>query len=253
MTMKKLLCTFMAFAFIATALQAQSLIDNPYYRESVRLQEAATTAFEEGDYDAATDYAKQAQENAELSDEYVAEMLSMQAAENAVGRAQATYDWALGVRAQIRFETDFAMATIEMDAANATFASRLFDDAIAHAYMVESYLSGVTDEASFPAHAYMVESYLSGVTDEASFPASYMVQELSLNTDCLWRIAAKPFVYNDPLQWPVLYRANKALLPDPGNPDLLPPGLLLSIPSLSGELREGTWTEGVEYPTYNAK
>jgi len=233
MTMKKLLCTFMAFAFIATALQAQSLIDNPYYRESVRLQEAATTAFEEGDYDAATDYAKQAQENAELSDEYVAEMLSMQAAENAVGRAQATYDWALGVRAQIRFETDFAMATIEMDAANATLASRLFDDAIAHAYMVESYLSGVTDEASFP--------------------ASYMVQELSLNTDCLWRIAAKPFVYNDPLQWPVLYRANKALLPDPGNPDLLPPGLLLSIPSLSGELREGTWTEGVEYPTYNAK
>jgi len=233
MTMKKLLCTFMAFAFIATALQAQSLIDNPYYRESVRLQEAATTAFEEGDYDAATDYAKQAQENAELSDEYVAEMLSMQAAENAVGRAQATYDWALGVRAQIRFETDFAMATIEMDAANATLASRLFDDAIAHAYMVESYLSGVTDEASFP--------------------ASYVVQELNLNTDCLWRIAAKPFVYNDPLQWPVLYRANKALLPDPGNPDLLPPGLLLSIPSLSGELREGTWTEGVEYPTYNAK
>jgi len=233
MTMKKLLCTFMAFAFIATALQAQSLIDNPYYRESVRLQEAATTAFEEGDYDAATDYAKQAQENAELSDEYVAEMLSMQAAENAVGRAQATYDWALGVRAQIRFETDFAMATIEMDAANATLASRLFDDAIAHAYMVESYLSGVTDEASFP--------------------ASYVVQELNLNTDCLWRIAAKPFVYNDPLQWPVLYRANKALLPDPGNPDLLPPGLLLTIPSLSGELREGTWTEGVEYPTYNAK
>jgi len=233
MTMKKLLCTFMAFAVIATALQAQSLIENPYYRESVRLQEAATTAYEEGDYDAATEYARQAQANAELSDEYVAEMLSMQAAENAVGKAQATYDWALGVRAQIRFETDFAMATIEMDAANATLASRLFDDAIAHAYMVESYLSGVTDEASFP--------------------ASYMVQELSLNTDCLWRIAAKPFVYNDPLQWPVLYRANKALLPDPGNPDLLPPGLLLSIPSLSGELREGTWTEGVEYPTYNAK
>ncbi len=228
--MKKLLCTFMAFAFIVTAVQAQSLLENPYYRESVRLQEAATTAYVEGDYDAAAEFARQAQENAELSDEFVAETLSMQAASIAVENARARYDWATGVRAETRFAADYAMATEEMNAADASFAEKLFDNAIAHAYMVESYLSGVTDAAIFP--------------------AQYVVEELSLNTDCFWRIAAKPFVYNDPFKWPFLYAANKSLLPNPANPDLLPPGLLLTIPSLSGELREGLWTEGVEYPTY---
>ncbi len=231
--MKKLLFTFMAFTFIVTAVQAQSLLENPHYRESVRLQEAATTAYVEGDYDAAAEYARLAQESAELSDEFVAETLSMQAASIAVANARARYDWAASVRAETRFAEDYTMATEEMNAADAAFSARQFDNAIAHAYMVESYLSGVTDASIFP--------------------AQYVVEELSLNTDCFWRIAAKPFVYNDPLKWPSLYAANKSLLPNPGNPDLLPPGLLLTIPSLSGELREGVWTKGVEYPTFGDK
>ena len=39
----------------------------------------------------------------------------------------------------------------------------------------------------------------------------------------------------------LLYEANKDRLPDQGNPDLLEPGIVLTIPPLAGEMREGTW------------
>ena len=46
--------------------------------------------------------------------------------------------------------------------------------------------------------------------------------------------------------------ANKAALPDPGNPDLILPGTKLTIPSIQGELREGLWKAGLKYPTFTA-
>ena len=83
-------------------------------------------------------------------------------------------------------------------------------------------------------------------------PAFYIVQERSSLTDCLWRIAEMPYIYGDPFKWPALYRANKAALPDPNNPDLILPGTKLAIPSIQGELREGLWKSGLKYPTFTA-
>jgi nucleoid-associated protein YgaU len=54
------------------AQTSDHLRDNDYYLESVRLANLAHAAFEEGDYDAARQYAEEAVHYAELSDEYVA-------------------------------------------------------------------------------------------------------------------------------------------------------------------------------------
>jgi len=229
--MKKLACTFMALAFIATAIQAQSLTENSYYQESVRLTEEATKAYDEGDYDTARELALLAQENARLSDEYVAEMLGMQKADEALVKAQERYDFAEGVDAATRYPVAFAAATESLAAAYAAYGDGKYDEAVTRAGYVEDHLAGITEAVV------------------VVFPASYTVKSLDYKTDCLWRIAGMPFVYNDPMQWPLLYRANLSKMPDPKNPDLIEPGMVLTIPPLAGETREGDYVEGVEYPT----
>ena len=234
--MKKLLCTFMAFAFIATAIHAQSLTDNSYYVESVRLTEEATKAYDEGDYDKATELALLALENARRSDEYVAEILAMQeaekqAADEAIMNAQERYDYAESIQAETRYPEAFSAATEELASAYTAFEESDYDEASMRAGYVLDKLAGISEELA------------------VVFPASYTVKELTLNTDCLWRIAAMPFIYNDPMQWPLLYRANMSIMPDPKNPDLIEPGMVLTIPPLAGETRSGAYIEGVEYPT----
>lgn len=227
--MKKTLLAFVALALIATAVHAQSLVDNPYYQKSLELQSMATTAFDEGDYDAATEYATQAQENARLSDQYVAGMVAMKSANDAIAEAQQRYDWATGVNAAERFPDDYAGATTELQAARDAYTAEQFDEAVVHAYAVDAYLSGVTAQETLPAY--------------------FVVRDIPARRDCLWRIAELPFIYNDPYQWPKLYKANRETFPDPNNPDLILPGMKLIIPSIRGELRDGVWTEGQKYPT----
>jgi len=72
--------------------------------------------------------------------------------------------------------------------------------------------------------------------------AQYRVYPWDTSLDCFWNISARPWVYGDPTQWMHLYNANRNILPDPANPDILPYGVVLDIPSLSGETRQGTGT-----------
>jgi len=80
-----------------------------------------------------------------------------------------------------------------------------------------------------------------------AFPASYTIRAWSVSHDCFWNIAGRPWVYGNPRQWRVLYNANKAKLPDPNNPNVIEPGIVLDIPSLKGELREGAWDANKTY------
>lgn len=231
-TMKRITIAVMAAALCAAAAFGQSLSDNSFYRRSLELQAMAQAAFDEGDYDTAADYAAQAQENALLSDEYVAKMLAMKAADEALASAQARYDWAMGVRAEIRYPAAFADAGSALAWARSDYDAEAFVDAKAKA-----------DE---------VVALLTMVTDESPLPAFFVVRELSSLEDCYWRIAALPSVYNDPWKWTVLYKANKKAMVDPSNPDLIKPGMVIAIPSIAGELRDGTWSEDGKYPTFQA-
>jgi nucleoid-associated protein YgaU len=80
-------------------------------------------------------------------------------------------------------------------------------------------------------------------------PSSYTVRLIPGDRDCLSKIAGYPFVYGDREEWTRLYRANKGTLKHPENADLVLPGEVILIPSISGEERSGEWKSGTEYPS----
>jgi hypothetical protein len=86
--------------------------------------------------------------------------------------------------------------------------------------------------------------------DLLPLPARYTVRPWRISRDCFWNIAARPWVYGDGRKWRVLYNANKSKLPNPNNPDLIVPGIVLDIPSIEGEHREEMWDEKRRYKSF---
>lgn len=58
--------------------------------------------------------------------------------------------------------------------------------------------------------------------ERVRFPESYTV----VKGDCLWNIAKKDYIYNDPFKWPRIYEANKDKIKDP---DLIYPKQVFKI------------------------
>jgi len=58
--------------------------------------------------------------------------------------------------------------------------------------------------------------------ERVRFPEFYEV----VRGDCLWNIAKKDYIYNDPFQWPRIYEANKDKIKDP---DLIYPKQVFKI------------------------
>jgi len=95
---------------------------------------------------------------------------------------------------------------------------------------------------------YVAQQTGTGTQDGLPFlPATYTIRPWGVSHDCFWNIAGRPWVYGNSHQWRTLYNANKAKLPDPNNPNLIEPGIILDIPSLKGESRQGAWDENTTY------
>jgi len=102
--------------------------------------------------------------------------------------------------------------------------------------VIESAASGKEDEAAAMEIAAMESSVQSpemgsapsavdvGVTrsDSMDFDDQYKV----VSGDSLWGISAKPAVYSNPYQWPLIYKTNRKTIRDP---DLIRPGQMLNI------------------------
>ena len=125
----------------------------------------------------------------------------------------------------------------DYDASNA-FAQ----EAIRYAELSDEYVAEQTG-APVPKKA--------SASDSNLLPATYTIRPWNISKDCFWNIAGRPWVYGDPHQWRKLYEANKLKLPNPNNPNLIEPGIVLDIPSLKGETRQGAWAEGKTYPPVN--
>lgn len=54
----------------------------------------------------------------------------------------------------------------------------------------------------------------------------YTVGTWRKDRDCLWNIAKKPDIYNDPFAWPKIWHANQEQI---HNPDIIQPGMQLTI------------------------
>jgi len=216
----------------------QSIINNQYYLQSVRLNERAREAYEIGDYDAAATYAEQAAEYARLSDEYV----SMRLADYAIARAHSRYTWAGSVGAATRFPSEYQTATTAYNEAIDARKSEEWDSATEAAHRVLAALlkvtgpGGQTGPGSEPPRP-----------AQGALPAQYTVRNWSTTGDCFWNIAGWSWVYGDPYQWRKLYEANKDKIPEPNNANLIEPGIILDIPSLGGEIRSGMWDPLVKY------
>jgi nucleoid-associated protein YgaU len=76
-----------------------------------------------------------------------------------------------------------------------------------------------------------------------------VVREWAETKDCFWNIAGLAAVYGDPWRWEQLYQFNKPKMKNQDNPNLIYPGMIIEIPSLKNEKREGTYEVGKTYPT----
>ncbi|MDR0524793.1 MAG: LysM peptidoglycan-binding domain-containing protein [Spirochaetaceae bacterium] len=198
-----------------------SLLNNQYLLESLRLTNLAEECYAEGEYDAAIRYAEEALRYADQSDRYVALQLKIKKTNDAIANAKKRLEWAAGIGAPKRYALEYEQAQFTYEASLAARSSEKWDTAY--------------DDAL------LVLAILAGLREQPSLPAQYVVKYWDPMKDCLWNIAGKPQIYGDPEKWRVIYEANKHKFVEPNNPNLIEPGMILDIPSINGEVRSGVW------------
>ncbi|MDR2662569.1 MAG: LysM peptidoglycan-binding domain-containing protein [Treponema sp.] len=217
----------------------QSILNNQYYLQSVRLTEQARESFEVGDYDASAAYSAQAAEYARRSDDYV----SMRLAENVLAKAHSRYTWAGSVGAARRYPREYQAATTAYNEAQDARKAQNWDETSAAANRVIIALAGVKGPAGDGGPSAGPQPQ----PPQGTLPAQYTVRLWTSTGDCFSAIAGWSWVYGDARQWRKLYEANKSKLPNPDNPHLIIPGMVLDIPSLKGETRSGMWDPAAKY------
>jgi LysM repeat protein len=209
---------------------AGGLLNNQYYLKSVDLNKQAKASYAEGDYDASSKYAEEAQKYAQMSDDWVALQLKIKETDDAIKAAKSRIDWADGFNAKKFYPAQYKKAQQFYSEAKSERTNKAWDDAIASAKKVVVILAGLKESPVLP--------------------AQYTVQTWKGKKDCLWNIAGRPWAYNNPWMWRKLYKANKSKLPDPKNPNIIEPGTVLNLPSVKGERRQGMWKAGKNYPRF---
>ena len=235
-------CIAVLLCAAAAVLPAQSLLDNEYYKKAQDLRYQSEQALEEGDYDAAASLAAEAKDNLAMSDAYVEEAKRFYQANGWLNRANDRVAYAKSIAADVNFKDAYNTAASDARGARVALDAKDYERSLE---LSKSALAALEGIAVVQAPKRPVEPTQPA---EPSWPQYYEVRLIQSRRDCFWRIAEYPFVYNDPWKWKILYEANKSLLTDPKNPDLIEPGQVFEIPSLAGEKREGTWDPEKSYP-----
>jgi hypothetical protein len=215
----------------------RNIKNNQFFLESLRLANLARLSYSDGDYDSSSTYAEESVRYARLSDEYVARQLKIKQVNDAIAAAKERLDWALSVSANTRYPREYGEARGYYNASLTFRTQEAWDEAIAEANKVIFALAGVR-----------VEVEVEVEEKKPVLPAQYTVRTWSALRDCFWNIAGQSWAYGDPFQWRRLYNANREKLPDPSNPNLIEPGIVLDIPSIRGEVRQGLWDAAISYP-----
>lgn len=229
--MKKLIL-FVLVIVSSVNLYAASYKDNQYQKLAEAYAVKAQTAFDEGEYDLAVEYTRQAEENAALSQQYVEMMLLRADADTQIRVAANRLVWARSIKADVNHADIYNEGVRLLEEARTAFEAEDYVKAKELALASMEALKALPEDTS------------------GTFPEYYVVESWSTTRDCFWNIAGKPFVYNDPWLWKHLYDANKDALNAPDNPDLISPGVKIRIPSISGETRSGTYDPAKEYDTF---
>jgi len=226
--MKKIILSALVLLLISSAAWSQSLTDNEYYQKMLELKAQSEQAFENGDYIEAKQLAEEAQGYKEESERWIATQLAAYRARSALNRLKDRLAQVSAWKAELHFPEEYAEGM------------NLYKQSFTEFYDDEEYV----DSLATSNRALEVLSVISYVAPVSTLPAYYVVRLLPGNTDCLWNIAGYDFIYDNPWEWRRLYEANKDILEDRNNPDLIQPGMKLAIPPLDGEARSGTWENG---------
>jgi nucleoid-associated protein YgaU len=236
---KRVFLLTIVLLLVATFVSAQNLMDDPEYSELIneveRLQDEAQAAIDDGRYEEATALARQAEEAAEAAEARAQEVVLRFRANSWVNNiAPERIEVARSYNAPERYPDDWERANELMEEARGLYEDEEWFPAIQSARNVVRALEDVRR----PGMTAQDEDQASG---REGLPATYIVRLLSGQRDSFWKIAGYDFVYGDPWKWRELYEANRQKLPEPDNPDLILPGMEMSIPELEGESRSGVW------------
>ncbi|MDR0409849.1 MAG: LysM peptidoglycan-binding domain-containing protein [Spirochaetaceae bacterium] len=232
---------------------------NTYLDESLRLQKMADRYFAAGDYDRAVIYAADAIRSAAVSDMYVKQQVKIYVANDKMSAAERRLAWADMSEAKRFFPSEFYEAKTYYNLGLIARDAKKWDDTINNADKVIETLAAVAAPPENLTSGQKVQENVEQVqrqeqaqeqdkkTPMPSLPSQYIVRPWDKYGDCFWNIAGRSWAYGDPRRWPILYQANRKKLPDPDNPNLIEPGMIMDIPSVNGEVREGLWDSGKTY------
>lgn len=225
------------FILLAATAMGQSLMEDPQYRELIEeaeeLEQQAATALEEGEYDRAIELSNQAEAVAQEAEAYAEQRVAAFRARGLLSMVENEMEIARSFDAPNRYPQDWETVEEQHRLARNQFSGQRYQ---ASADTSRNIL-GILDQME-PARRALDEAQA-----PPDLPRYYIVRLIPEKRDCFWRIAGYDFVYGDPEKWRVLYEANKDILQDPDNPDLIQPGQRFRIPAVEGEQRAGVWNE----------
>lgn len=229
--MKKILAVLL-FSTISTLLFGASVSykNNTYQKLADEYTKKAQIALDAGHYDDAFEYSMKAQENAELSKAYIQLMMLRAQAEEDINSSKEKLAWAESIDAEFIYPMAYTAAKENIENAEKAFETEDFEAASSYARIC------------FDA--------LDGLEEITPLPSVYIVRPWAETKDCYWNISGRPYIYNNPLLWENLYQANKEEMPEPDNPNLIHPSMVMDVPSLTGEFRKGTYDPKKEYTPY---
>lgn len=231
---------------------AQNLLqDNPHARRAQQLRQQAETAMDEGEYELALEYAEEADRERELALEWAEQRVWAFRANSMRNRAREQIIYANRINAEEHYPEAYQIATTTMDEAEEDFREeryeasfpkfRLVRDTILPLQPIRRPVEPRQEMVTTPVPPRGTPPTDDGDAAEEVLPRYYVVRRIPENRDAFNKIAGYDFVYGDRTRWRPLYEANKHLLQDPDNPDLIQPGMRFEIPSLDGETRSGVW------------
>jgi hypothetical protein len=197
----------------------EGILNNEFYTESLRLTKLAHDTYEIGDYDASTGFAQEAIRFAQLSDEFVSVQL--------IAEAKRLLDWANKNNIEKKYPIDYKEGKFYYESGVGFHSVEEWNEAITSSTKAISIFAALETGRV--------------ISTGKGLPKQYTVRTWQKERDCLWNISGYSWVYGDPSKWRLLYNANKTKMPDPNNPDLIEPGMVIDIPSIKGEAREGMW------------
>lgn len=249
-----LICAVIALLLGVSALGAQSLLDNQFYNKAKDLMAQSQQALDSGDYDGAALLAAQAKEQFTQSDQYVVTASQFYIANGWLNNAKDRIAYAKSIKADVNYKTEYDQAVEGETQAQSALDDKDYEMSTDFSKGVLAILQDIapkTAVATKPVEKPVEKPAVTPVETPAGPPALpeyYTVRLILPLRDCFWRIAGYPFVYNNPWKWRLLYDANKSILEDPNNPDLIEVGMHFVIPSLAGETRQGEYDPSLTYP-----